>query len=55
MPTITPLYKNILDQVLAIELCKKELSKKMLLLKDGKRKQNYVRSFLSYDVVTATP
>lgn len=50
MPTITNLYKNILEQVYSIELCKKELSKKMLLLKAGKRRLNYIHSFLSYDL-----
>ncbi len=50
MASVTALYKNILEQVLAIELCKKELSKKMLLLKDGKRKLSYIHSFLSYDL-----
>lgn len=50
MPTATTIYKNIFEQVLAIELCKKELSKKILLLKDGKRRLNFIHSFLSYDL-----
>ncbi len=48
IPTI--LYSNIFEQVLAIELCKKELSKKMLLFKEAKQRQRYIYSFLNYDV-----
>lgn len=50
VPTVTNIYINILDQVLAIELCKKEISKKILLLKPGKRRLNFIHSFLGYDL-----
>lgn len=50
MPTATNLYQNIFEQIFAIELCKKELSKKMLLQKDIKNRQKYIYSFLNYDV-----
>lgn len=50
MPTVINLYRNILEQVYSIELCKKELSKKMLLLKAGKRRLSFIHSFLSYDL-----
>ncbi|NLB87816.1 MAG: hypothetical protein GX790_01110, partial [Syntrophomonadaceae bacterium] len=50
MPTVTNIYINIFDQVMAIELCKKELSKKILLLKPCKRRLNFIHSFLGYDL-----
>ncbi|HZK43625.1 MAG TPA: hypothetical protein VFC73_04985 [Syntrophomonadaceae bacterium] len=49
MPTATSLYKNIFEQILTIETCKKDLSKKILLLKEGKRRTSYIYAFLSYD------
>ncbi len=47
---VNSLYKNTLEQVLAIELKKKDLSHKILLLKEGKRKWTHMYTFLSYDV-----
>ncbi len=50
MKITTTLYSNIFEQVLAIELCKKELSKKILLFKEASKRQRYIFSFLNYDV-----
>ncbi|MBO8159406.1 hypothetical protein [Thermosyntropha sp.] len=43
-------YKNILDKVLIIEKAKKDLSRQILLSKGGKKRLNFIRQFLQYEV-----
>jgi hypothetical protein len=44
------IYKEIVEQVLIIEGCKKDISRSLLLLKDPDRKIRQVYNFLSYDL-----
>lgn len=43
-------YRDIVEQVVVIEGCKKEISRDLLLLKDSEKRIKQVYNFLSYDL-----
>ncbi|HEX3011545.1 MAG TPA: hypothetical protein VHQ70_05820 [Syntrophomonadaceae bacterium] len=43
-------YRNIVEQVIIIEGCKKEISRSLLLIKEPGKKIKQVYNFLSYDL-----
>lgn len=43
-------YKNVLDKVLILEKAKKDLSRQILLCREEKRRLNFIRQFLQYEL-----
>lgn len=43
-------YKNVLDKVLLLEKAKKDLSRQILLCREDKKRLNFIRQFLQYEL-----
>lgn len=48
--TMISIYRGIVEQVVVLEACKKEISRSLLMVKDREKKIKQVYNFLSYDL-----